>query len=65
MLVFGILCRTPMKKKENEMKKLLMIIVAISPIVLAGCGGHCENEPTIEENHKLIVPPNFGARPAK
>lgn len=46
------------------MKKLLMIIVALLPIALAACAG-CETEPIVEENHKLIVPPNFGAKPAK
>lgn len=46
------------------MKKFLMIVVALSPIVLAACAG-CETEPIVEENHKLIVPPNFGAKPAK
>lgn len=52
------------KKKGNEMKKLLMIIVALLPIALVACAG-CETEPIVEENHKLIVPPNFGAKPAK
>ncbi|MBQ7185685.1 MAG: hypothetical protein IJR92_02670 [Alphaproteobacteria bacterium] len=46
------------------MKKLLMVIVALLPIALAACC-HCETEPIVEENHKLIVPPNFGARPVK
>lgn len=47
------------------MKKILLIVLAVLPIALAGCGGTCENEPIVEENHKLIVPPNFGAKPAK
>lgn len=32
------------------------------------CGGltaccNCEKEPIVQENHKLIVPPNFGNMP--
>ena len=47
------------------MKKILLIIALLAPVVLAGCGGSCETEPIVEQNHKLIVPPHFGARPAK
>ncbi len=31
--------------------------------ILAACAHKCESEPIIEENHKLIVPPNFGQMP--
>ncbi len=47
------------------MKKILLIIALLAPVVLMGCGGSCETEPIVEQNHKLIVPPHFGARPTK
>ena len=43
------------------MKK--MIIIACLLPVIAGCGRRCEVEPIVEQNQRLIVPPNFGARP--
>lgn len=46
------------------MKKIVLVLAILSPIVLAACCG-CETEPIVEENHKLIVPPTFGARPVK
>lgn len=53
------------EKKERNMKKILVIIALLTPVVLAACSRSCETEPIVEENHKLIVPPHFGARPAK
>ena len=47
------------------MKKIFLILVMLVPVVFAACSKTCETEPIVEENHKLIVPPNFGARPAK
>lgn len=47
------------------MKKIFLIFTLLVPVVLAACAKTCETEPIVEENHKLIVPPNFGARPAK
>jgi len=44
------------------MKKFSLIFVLLA-IVLAGCACKCENEPIVESNHKLIVPPNFGNMP--
>jgi hypothetical protein len=58
-------CQTPRIKKEKFMKKILLIFVLLVPVVLAACSHTCETEPIVEENHKLIVPPHFGARPAK
>lgn len=43
------------------MKKALWVLLAA--VVLAGCTQKCEVEPIVEQNHKLIVPPNFGAMP--
>ena len=46
------------------MKKILMLAVLLAvPCVLAGCANKCEVEPIVEQNHKLIVPPNFGNMP--
>ncbi|MBP5485322.1 MAG: hypothetical protein J6Y07_01300 [Alphaproteobacteria bacterium] len=47
------------------MKKIILAFVMLMPVVLGACTRSCENEPIVEQNHKLIVPPNFGARPAK
>ena len=47
------------------MKKIILIFAMVAPVVLVACAKTCETEPIVEENHKLIVPPNFGARPAK
>jgi hypothetical protein len=47
------------------MKKIMLIVAVLAPVVLAGCSGTCEQEPIVQENHKLIVPPEFGARPTK
>jgi hypothetical protein len=45
------------------MKKMFMFIALCSAFAVAGCCG-CEKEPIVEQNHKLIVPPNFGNKPA-
>ena len=46
------------------MKKIAMIIALFSVVcVVAGCSCRCENEPIVESNHKLIVPPDFGKMP--
>jgi len=46
------------------MKNIMMafgLILAVG--VLAGCCPRCEVEPIVEQNQRLIVPPNFGAMP--
>ncbi len=43
------------------MKKLMLILGVMG--VLGGCCHKCEVEPIVEQNHKLIVPPNFGQMP--
>lgn len=46
------------------MKKAILLLVIIAvPMVLSACASKCETEPIVEENHKLIVPPNFGQMP--
>lgn len=46
------------------MKKVVLLIALFSVVaVVAGCACKCENEPIVEANHKLIVPPNFGNMP--
>lgn len=47
------------------MKKIIICcgLIAMS-VALAGCAAsRCEVEPIVQENHKLIVPPNFGQMP--
>ncbi len=46
------------------MKRLLLLLILIAvPCVLGGCASNAEVEPIVEQNHKLIVPPNFGQMP--
>ena len=46
------------------MKKFLFLCaLVIAPCVLGACAKTCEVEPIVAENHKLIVPPNFGNMP--
>jgi hypothetical protein len=46
------------------MKKIALLLGLLSVVcVVAGCACKCENEPIVESNHKLIVPPNFGNMP--
>jgi outer membrane lipoprotein-sorting protein len=44
-------------------KVLLLCALVVVPMIVSGCAQKCEVEPIIEENHKLIVPPNFGNMP--
>lgn len=51
-------------RKEEKMKKIIFVMVLIGvPLVLGACTTKCETEPIVEQNHKLIVPPNFGQMP--
>ena len=46
------------------MKKTLLLVALVAvPMMVAGCAKKCEVEPIVEQNHKLIVPPNFGNMP--
>ncbi len=48
------------------MKKIVCIFaLCAAAVALGGCmgGTKCEVEPIVRENHKLIVPPNFGQMP--
>lgn len=54
----------PECKKGECMKKILFLCALVAlPMVVAGCAKSCEVEPIVEQNHKLIVPPNFGNMP--
>ncbi len=45
-------------------RAILLLAVMAIPLALAACGtSKCEVEPVVSENHKLIVPPNFGQMP--
>lgn len=45
------------------MKKFVLFGLLAAVIgCLSGCC-NCEVEPIVEQNHKLIVPPNFGNMP--
>lgn len=57
-------CTMILKRKGSRMKKITLLVALCSLVcVLGGCAKSCEVEPIIEENHKLIVPPNFGQMP--
>ncbi|MBQ9540146.1 MAG: hypothetical protein IJU89_01855 [Alphaproteobacteria bacterium] len=43
-------------------KKIFLCCAVLLCSALAGCC-NCEVEPIVEQNHKLIVPPNFGNMP--
>ena len=43
------------------MKKVVLVMLGV--LVVAACAQKCEVEPIVEQNHKLIVPPNFGNMP--
>ncbi|MBS7386581.1 MAG: hypothetical protein KIG73_02605 [Alphaproteobacteria bacterium] len=46
------------------MKKITLLFALCSlGFVLAGCAKQCAVEPIVEQNQKLIVPPNFGNMP--
>ncbi len=44
------------------MKKILLLLAVLSVAACASISS-CETEPIVEQNHKLIVPPNFGQMP--
>lgn len=46
------------------MKKLALLLGLCTIVLCLGaCTTSCEVEPIVEQNHKLIVPPNFGQQP--
>lgn len=45
------------------MKKIFLIFCLIATTGLISACTKCESEPIVQQNHKLIVPPNFGAQP--
>ena len=46
-------------------KIMLFVAIASVGVGLSACSTFkkCETEPIVTENHKLIVPPNFGKMP--
>lgn len=57
-------CPKKLNERKDNMKKVLFLIaLVLTPMVVAGCAKKCEVEPIVAENHKLIVPPNFGNMP--
>ncbi len=45
------------------MRKVILLVALVVPCGLSACARTCEVEPIVAENHKLIVPPNFGQMP--
>ncbi len=46
------------------MRKIVFVLFVMTvPMIVSACARKCETEPIVEENHKLIVPPNFGQMP--
>ena len=48
------------------MRKVIAVLMLVAVCgTLAAChrASRCEVEPIVEQNHKLIVPPNFGKMP--
>ncbi|MDR1071676.1 MAG: hypothetical protein LBL21_03480 [Rickettsiales bacterium] len=45
------------------MKKTIILVSCLLSLVSLGACSTCEVEPIVEQNHKLIVPPNFGNMP--
>ena len=45
------------------MRKIILLVALVMPCVLSARSKTCEVEPIVAENHKLIVPPNFGQMP--
>lgn len=52
-----------MKKGDKVKKVVLLGMLVLVPMAVSGCAKKCEVEPIVAENHKLIVPPNFGNMP--
>jgi hypothetical protein len=45
------------------MKKIFALCSLLFALCALGACCNCEKEPIVEQNHKLIVPPNFGNKP--
>ena len=51
-------------ERTENMKKIAILLAMCSLVgFVSGCACKCENEPIVESNQKLIVPPNFGNMP--
>ena len=47
------------------MKKLIALCSLLVVVFALGACSRCEVEPIVEQNRKLIVPPNFGNKPVE
>jgi len=45
------------------MKKVVLIFALCTVAIGFTACCKCEREPIVEQNHKLIVPPDFGSKP--
>ncbi|MDR1027648.1 MAG: hypothetical protein LBL46_04500 [Rickettsiales bacterium] len=45
--------------------KITIILCSLFSVLSLGACCRCEVEPLVEENHKLVVPPDFGKQPGK
>lgn len=45
------------------MKKIITFCTLVIALCALGACCNCEREPIVEQNHALIVPPNFGNMP--
>jgi len=45
------------------MKKIMSVFLLCAVALGFAACCNCEKEPIVEQNHKLIVPPNFGNMP--
>ena len=53
-----------LSKKGEKMKKIISVLMlGVIVFAVAGCACNCKSEPIVQENQKLIVPPNFGNMP--
>ena len=50
-------------KPKGRIYEKSTVFIDDLPMILSACATKCESEPIVEENHKLIVPPNFGQMP--
>jgi hypothetical protein len=45
------------------MKKTIILVSCLGALAFVAACCRCEVEPIVEQNRKLVVPPNFGNKP--